>query len=617
MNTFLQLLDQGSSKILEPLKRFPLATFFAFVFILMVSIKMSFQFDHSSVNIYDNVMEKIAFIAFFGFFLLLALRLMTKNIFVSLLGVLILVGFYFYLPESLKEHIFRGQKDVTYSLVLVGLLSFIIVAPFIRHRATNREFFEWLKHFLYTILITAIISIVFFSILNIVIEILSGLFEISVDYQYRKYISFFSFVFLAPYLFLSLLTKEPRVLPVKAYNRVEEIFFKYILTGLFIVYFIIIYVYLGKMILLLEYPKGMVSVNIIAFSALALMTYFFWIPLWNEKNSKYKKVIWIAILLQVILLAVALYLRVDAYGWTFGRLVLASLGLWLFALSLYALFKKEISFRGVFLALPVIIILNLLFASNISKGSQQEKLRHLLGSAESFSDESNISLRYNISNTIEYLYGHHGTDALFPLMPEIVSEYESQDDEKLDNCAVTSDKSFPHFTTDKLGFAYISKWQWQDHIHSNKNAERYERKRFHSLGNPVAEGLDLSQYDWIVRFHYRKAGGFSAVLVCEPSNKSNIKQRYSIKTKANEIVIEEEKEVLASINIEDFIKEVIKLASNNKSMHNPFNNDFTQEEFTHLYENDKLKVKLIFDSFGFTLKDELVDYGGLVMIGKK
>ncbi len=323
--------------------------------------------------------------------------------------------------------------------------------------------FEWLKHLLYTTLLTAIMSIVLFLIVNIIIEILSGLFEIGENYKYHEYVSFFSFAFFAPYLFLSLLTKEPRDLAIKSYNKIETFFFKYFLTGLFIAYFIIIYTYLGKMIILSEYPKGLVSVNIIAFSALALMTYLFWTPLWNEKNSKYKKVIWIAILLQLILLAVALYLRVNAYGWTFGRLLLASLEVWLFALSLYALFKKEISFRGIFLALPIIIILNLLFASGISKSSQQEKLGRLLGSVESFSNESNISLRYNISSTIEYLYVHYGTEALFPIMPEVVNEFNNQED-VLNNCAISNSKNFPMFATEKLGFKYINKWEWREQV---------------------------------------------------------------------------------------------------------------------------------------------------------
>ena len=619
MNNFLKLLDQGSAKILAPLKRFPLASFSLAVFLLMTSIKMGFKLNHLSLHSYDAIMEKIAFIAFFGFFLLLGLRLMARNIFVPFLGLLGLIGFYFYLPENLKDFISHQQGDVIYSMVLGGVVSFIIVAPFLRYKGSNREFFEWLKAFVYAIFLSAIITIFLFFILKISSEIIMGLFEFDNGWESGhkniKYISFFSFAFLAPYLFLSFLPKEPIALTVQPYNKVENIFFKYILTGLFIAYFIIIYVYLGKTIMLSEYPKGMVSVNILAFSALGLMLYLFWTPLWNEKNAKYKKLIWIAILLQVILLAVALYLRVDAYGWTFGRLFLASLGIWLFALSLYALIKKEVSFRGIFLALPLIIVINLLFNSNISKHSQQAKLAHLLGSVETLSEDTNLSLRYNISSTIDYLYEHHGTDALFPLLPNVVSEFEQQEPEVVNNCTIPKNNYFPSFATEQLGFKYIDKWTWERDTHVyNKPRE----KMFHAMGNPLYGGLDLKEYDWIAHFNYReKLKGFGASLVCEPTTQSNIVPKYRVITKSKKIIIEKDKKILASMDIQEFIDKIIALSKKNKNIDAYYNNDFTQEDFTYVYEDESIKVQLIFNSLGFTLENKLINYAGMIMIGKK
>jgi len=618
LNTFLQLLDKGSTQILAPLKRFPIASFSAFIFILMVSIKMSFE--HSSVNQYDEIMKQISMVAFFGFFFLLGLRLMSRNIFVSLFAVATLVGIFFYLPKSLDDYISHQEGQIVFPMLLAGLFSFIIVAPFINYKASNREFFEWLKAFFYTILFTAILSIVLLFILKIGAEIVSGLFGLDFGYRYDEYIFFCSFGCFFPYIFITFLPKDPRTLSVKAYNKIEEIFFKYFLSGLFIAYFIIIYTYLGKMILLSEYPKGMVSINIIAFSALAIMTYLFWTPLWNERNSKYKKVIWIAIILQVILLVVALYLRVDAYGWTFGRLVLATLGFWLFALSFYALLKKEISFRCIFLAIPFIIILNLFFASSISKSSQQEKLRNLLSTKIHFSDDTNISLRYNISSTIEYLYGHYGTDAIFPIMPDVVSEFNNQKNDILNNCAIPVNRNFPMFATEKLGFKYLNKWEWKRYVEYQTEEQKdfMRSKIFYAHGNPIANGLEVKGYEWIVRFNYHKSEDFESTLVCEPNNqRSNIKQPYTIQTKANKVIIKEEKKVLASIEIEPFTKGILELATHDKNIEMSFNNNFTVEEFTHLYEDEKIKVKFIFNSFGFTIKDKLLSYNGLMLIHKK
>jgi len=168
MYNFLQLLDKGAAQILVPLKRFPLASFSIFIFIFMMAIQMNFEFYHSSVNHqYDDVIEKISFIAFFGFFLLLGLRLMARNFILPFLGMLVLVGIYFYLPEHLKDFVSHREGKLVYPMLTVGFISFMIVAPFIMHKASNREFFEWLKLFVYAIVFSVLLSIVLFFILTI------------------------------------------------------------------------------------------------------------------------------------------------------------------------------------------------------------------------------------------------------------------------------------------------------------------------------------------------------------------------------------------------------------------------------------------------------------------
>ncbi len=623
MNTFLQFLDRISAQILDPLKRFPLATFSAFIFLLITSIKLSFNGHPPALNEYDNVMEKIAVLSFFGFFFLLALKLISRNFILPMIGVVLLIAIYFYLPEYLRDYISNEEGKIIYPMILGGLFSLMIVAPFITYRASNREFFEWLKQFFYAILLAILGAVVLFLSFQGVMQVVSGLFGLDYTFrqQYVQYSSLFSFAFFAPFLFLALLPKEPRGLAIQAYNKIGEISFKYILSGLFITYFIIIYAYLFKMIFLLEYPNGIVSINIIAFSALAIMTYLFWTPLWNEKNSKYKKVIWIAILLQLILLAIALYLRVDAYGWTFSRLLFASVGLWLFGLSLYALIKKEVSFRGIFLALPLIIIVNLLFSSTISQHSQQKKLSQLLSTDISLSDDTNLSLRYNISNTISYLHDNYGTDALFPLMPQIVNEYNQQEDEVVDNCAIPKNNTFPSFATDKLGFKYVDKWEWKQEVNRvvYKGKDVMAMKRFIFPVDLITEGMEVANYDWIVNFIYHKSETFAMPLVCEPNTPYSKTKLYTVTTKNQKIVIEKEKKVLSEINIENFIKEIIKLGKDNNhtNVDDYYNNTFTEDEFTHIYENDVLSIKLIFNSIGFSSKDDLINYRGLILIREK
>ncbi len=122
MNTLLQLLDKGATQILAPLQRFPITSFSAFIFILVTSIKMSSELNHITLGSYNEVLKQISMVTFFGFFLLLGLRLMSRNIVVSLLGIVLLVVTYFYLPERLID-----EEPIYYFVALLGLSSSITI----------------------------------------------------------------------------------------------------------------------------------------------------------------------------------------------------------------------------------------------------------------------------------------------------------------------------------------------------------------------------------------------------------------------------------------------------------------------------------------------------------
>ena len=210
MNNFLQLLDKGAAQILAPLKRFPFASFVAFIFLLMVSIKSALH--GLPLSEYDNVMEKVAIISVFGFFFLIGLRLMARNFILPFLGMLVLVGIYFYLPEHLKDVVSHREGKVFYPMLIAGLISFMIVAPFMNNKASNRELFTWLKAFFYVVLVTVFASTLVFFSLKIGIKIVSGLFDVGNTYEYTEYFASFTFAFFTPYLFLSLIPQDPRTL---------------------------------------------------------------------------------------------------------------------------------------------------------------------------------------------------------------------------------------------------------------------------------------------------------------------------------------------------------------------------------------------------------------------
>ena len=621
MNSLLKILDFIAIKLLEPVKRFPLALFSAFIFTFIMMLDISNRGGLESKEIVD----KITFVSALAFFFFISLRLMKKGWVLSFIGLIMVLGYYFYLPASLNEYMAKAEGQVVAPLMFISLIFLMIVSPFLTDKVSNEQFFEWLKQLIYQLLLSAGLGLLIFIVLNSGMGIIKNLFDVSIRHYYSEMIGLFSFIFVAVFFFLSQLPKEPNALKIKVYNRIEIFFVKYILSSLFILYFLIIYIYTGKMIFLAEYPTGVISWNIIAFSVLAILTYLFWTPLWNEKNEKYKKVIWIAIILQTILLAVALYLRVEPYGWTLSRVILSSLGIWLFVLSLYALIQKKISYQVMFISIPLLVLFNLLFASTISKISQQDRLGILLANNNALSEDSNISLRYNISSKIEYLYGHYGTDSLFPLLPEIVTEYKNQKNNTLaDDCSIPLIMSFPAYATDKLGFKYIDKWSWGNHRRSIEMTEIEESrsKRYHPMDDSYQSNLEVKGYDYLINFNFfRKENGFAKSAICLPVADDIVVKpnEIVITTDAKQLKIEDKKEQVATIDLREFIESILQKEQNNKALrHSPYyRNDFTVKEFTYLYENNRVRVKLIFRSFSFSMKDEVRDYNGILLIGRK
>ena len=309
--------------------------------------------------------------------------------------------------------------------------------------------------------------------------------------------------------------------------------------------------------------------------------------------------------------------------------MIAVLGFWLFAISLYFILNKKASYRVIFISLPILLMLTLFSpfsASNIAKHSQQEKLKVLLSEIDG--GEENLSLQYNISSSISYLYNEHGVESLFPIMPKVVTDYENREQNiSNDNCTPIIDGSFSNYATKKLGFEYINQWQWEQHTQA-KNSNKFKILKipttFTRLKNYDQDRqTEIKGYHWLLSFNYAKQWN-NYPRYCPPANEEKVvaKRQYFIETNPNNIIIKNKKKdiVLATIEIKEFIDNIItiKQENNNTNLQNYYEPiTVMEEEFTYLYSNNKLNVKLIFNTIEISQKDELIQYNGNILILKK
>ena len=633
MNKKLQNIDISAGKLLDTLRRFPVALFSAYLFTIILIPLATLSYHEKETLLYYNIINKISFLASIGFFLFATLRLISRNYLLLIFGFLLLVSYYIYLPENIRN---LDKLALEYPLIIFSLLLLMIASPYLTHSTSNLKFWNWARYLIFSLLLSAIFGFILFMGLSGGLYITENLFTLKHTHQYVEQIGLFTLGIFGSYFFLSQLPKYPRLLPLEPYSYIEKIFTKFILTPLFALYFIILYSYTAKILFLGEWPKGVVSVTILLFSALSILTYLFWTPLWNRENQKYKNFFWWAILFQTFVLATAIYLRVEPYGWTSSRYIIAVLGFWLFVISLYFIFYKKASYRAIFISLPILLMLTLFSpfsANNIAQKSQQERLIHLLSQESNLSEESNLSLRYHISNSIEYLYKKHGIDSLLPIIPQIVTAFENQDSEieNIDkkNCIAITYKDFTPYATEKLGFKSINQWEWEEYNRaiSNQKFKIVKRARVLTRFSDYAQQLNIEVrgYDWFISFEYFEEEE-DYPKYCPPATSSGEKRvtskpKFLIETKKNTIEVKEKNRHLATIDIKAFIDNIVatKKDINSKKLQRYYQEPiiFSKKEFTYHFENNLIMVKIIFDNIEISEKEAISNYRGTILIKKK
>jgi len=629
LNKKLQNIDISVGKLLNTLRRFPVALFSAYLFTIILMTLATLNYPQKEALLHYNIINKVSFLASIGFFLFTTLRLISRNYLLVIFGCLLLLSYYIYLPENIRN---LDRLAMEYPLIIFSLLLLMIASPYLTRSTSNLKFWNWAKYLIFSLLLSAVFGFILFMGLNGGLYITEKLFTLGHTHRYVEQIGLFTVGIFGSYFFLSQLPKYPRLLPVNSYNHIEEIFTKFILTPLFALYFIILYSYTAKILFLGEWPKGVVSIAILLFSALSILTYLFWTPLWNRENQKYKNLFWWAILLQTFVLAIALYLRVEPYGWTSSRYFIGVLGFWLFVISLYFIFYKKASYRTIFISLPVLLMLALFspFSANaIAQKSQQGRLIHLLSQESNLSEESNLSLRYNISSSIEYLYEKHGIESLFPIFPEIVTAFENRDnpiDKK--NCISIPYKDFSPYVTEKLGFNYIDQWQWEEHnraIAYRKFKAVDTLKTFTRLEFLQHSNFEIKGYDWFISFNYFKEDE-NYPKYCPPINNSSEKKiiskpKFFIETKKNTIEIKEKNRLLATIDLKAFIHKIVttKKEIDDNQLPTYYNESirFSKKEFTYLFNNNLIMAKIIFDKIEASENEKIFHYQGNILIKKK
>jgi hypothetical protein len=180
-----------------------------------------------------------------------------------------------------------------------------------------------------------------------------------------------------------------------------RILVQYILVPLIVLYLSILYIYLAKILFTFDLPKGNVSIWILVFCTLGILTILLAEPFRNMESNwvgKLAKIFYWLMLPLLVMLWIAICTRVLAYGLTESRALVLYLAIWLTFISLYNGFYKKKSLLAFPISLFIIAFLYQwgvpLSAHSISFKSQSSRTEEIMSRDKIDQEELRSQLYY-------------------------------------------------------------------------------------------------------------------------------------------------------------------------------------------------------------------------------
>jgi hypothetical protein len=387
-----------------------------------------------------------------------------SNLIINLFATLILVIIYFTLPNSESTHntSLPYIKYTLYNITCHLLVSFI---PFAFSKQLN-AFWHYNKILFIRIWTSILYSGFIYVGLIIALTSLHLLFDIKIHEQLYFEIWVVTMCFFNTWFFVGgIPTDFDQLDNIYEYPKGLKTFSQYVLLPLLGLYLIILYTYGTKILILWDWPRGIVSYLIICVSVLGILAFLLLHPYGNQKENlwikKASKGYYFMLFPLLIILFIAIFMRVNEYGITINRYIILLLGIWLTIVCLYtAIGKTNIKFIPTSLALMLILIsFGPWGMFSISEKSQVNRLKNIL-------EQSKILVGNKVENETTWI-----KDSL----PNLHSNSELKNAGRLTDSLHNEVLSILDYLDDHHGFSLIREWYKQD-IDSIVNLKNVKKK---------------------------------------------------------------------------------------------------------------------------------------------
>lgn len=534
---------------------------------------------------------------------------------------------------SFEENLFDGfltEGFVYIILTFICIMSALFIAPFIynifrRKRVSQREFYIFSYHIVFTIAMALIVGGVATLLGLIALWSIETLFNIHVGNMY-SYWSAFALCIFAPLFFL---VQAPSV-NINSAEKVEDQKFygfliKYIGIPAIIFYFVILYLYSIKVLVnFSQWPQGEVAWMVIGFSFFGYLVYTACYIF--ENDFRFVKIFrqWIpyAIVPQVAMLFYAIGLRINQYDWTINRYFVVAFGVWLLFISLYFIFSQKKYLGAIPMSLMVCIIIISIgpwSVYNYPKIRQIENLYNNLNKAKMIEGElgmhailpnntySDISARLSgeIYSGIEYLCDNHGCDSLNALFASEILKIKSKDREEWDILQERQKEREGMFASatkddyvyvDSSEYTEMSNWEIIDELAKLLKVrpyyDNYNEIEYKTFGTGIygSYTIKVTGYDYYVPLDYAPRVLYASNNLENNGKPFNQKYTSAINVKDGKLIIQSNDRGMQNQNF-DIKNELEKIISGD------------MEAFTFEVQNNIMQVKVVINELTVNISE--------------
>jgi heme/copper-type cytochrome/quinol oxidase subunit 4 len=487
---FTSLLALGQTAR-HTFERFPLAIFSAIVVAFAVHLIIdAFEADRATQALWPVIMTAILGIPFFY-----ALRVLGESrawsrqlhLGVTLAGLILLVAYYLAMPTPVK-----GADIVSYLLLLAAVLLATSFLPFLGVAGEENGIWQYNKVMFLRLATAVLYAAVLYVGLALALGACDAL--LGFDIEGRRYAQLWYWIVLvySTWFFMAGMPRDIRGLQhVSDYPTALRIFTQYVLIPLVVVYMVILYAYMAKIIIQWDLPKGWVGYPVIGVSLAGMLALLLVHPIRNKPESKwvvpYAKLFYWAFYPLIVLISVAIVTRISDYGITENRYLVVVATAWLLGIALYFSFRRTTDIRIIPISLCIVSALAAFGpwgATAFARRSQLNRLREMLiadevmidGRLEGTTKPLPFERKKEISNVVAYVVDFHGADRIRDWYAEP---------------GRLPDELTPQIATEEMGVEYLRPWQ--------RESEGY------SVGAPAPNPVAVSEFDYVYRLERQES----------------------------------------------------------------------------------------------------------------